>query len=187
MCLGGKQIKKMFKAFPILSTNLLDTLARQHFLFFVKQYYGMEEGQQYYLYSPFKEDYKAVHYFERLHHWQQPVYFDTNNDVLKRNLYTMAAAPQAPNSFIKIIENNFKLDDGTRYKIAALIKQKYPEHFESMIKNNFRIVIGDNFGDVFYTVRIGQGILLPVREVDLENLSNYVPRPQQVLRFTTDL
>ena len=166
----------MFKGFPILTTNLLDTLNRQHFLYFVKQYYGIEDGKHYFLYSSFKEDYKAVHYFERLHHWQKPVYYDTSNDVLKKHLYAMATGPQAPDSFVKIIENNFKLDDATRYKIASLVREKYPQHYELMIKNNFRIVIGDNFGDVFYNVRIGQGILLPVRERDLENFNNYVPR-----------
>ena len=88
----------------------------------------------------------------------------------------MAAGPQAPDSFVKIIENNFKLDDETRYKIASVVRQKYPQHYELMLKNNFRIVIGDNFGDVFYNIRIGQGVLLPILETDLQNLVNYVPR-----------
>ncbi len=177
----------MFKGFPILSTKLLDTLSRQHFLYFVKQYYGTEAGIDHFLYSPFKEDYKAIHYFERLHHSQQPAYFGIRKEFSKNELYKLANAPSARNSFVKIIEHYYKLDDNTRYKIASLIKQKYPQHFELMIKNNFRIVIGDNFGDVFYNVRIGQSVLLPVRETDLEKLTNYVPGSQQVLRFTTDI
>ena len=171
----------MFKGFPTLTTNIVDTLERQHFLYFVKQYYGIDNGQHYYLYSPFKEDYKAVHYFERLHQWQQPVYFDIRSDIQKKHLITMAGSAQAPNSFLKIIENNFKLDDGMRYKIASYIHSHYPQHYDLMIKNNFRIVIGDNFGEVFYNIRIGQGVLLPVSQTDLDKLSNHVSRPQQVL------
>ena len=165
----------MFTGFPLLSTKLLDTLSKQHFRYFVKQYYGAVGDKFYFLYSPFKEDYKALHYFERLPSTQSAEYFDLSMEASRAQLYHKATEPAGMNSYVKIIEHNFKLDDNTRNKIAVFISQKYPQHYEWMIKNNFRIVIGDNFGDVFYNVRIGQGVLLPVKESDLEKLSNYVP------------
>lgn len=171
----------MFKSFPVISERLIGNLLRQHFLYFVKQYYGCSNGINYQLYSPFKEDYKALHYFERLHPLQQPFFYNTSIETSKTELLNAVKDPSSKHSFVKIIEHNFKLDNTTRYKIASLVQQRYPHHFDLMIKNNFRIVIGDNFGDVFYNVRISQGVLLPVREADLEKFDNYVPRPQQVL------
>ena len=169
----------MFRGFPKLSQKLLDILSKQ-FLYFVKQDYGYAQSNHY-LYSPFKEDYKAIHYFERLDTSLGKQYFDLRHDSQRVALYKLADLPEAVNSYIKILEHNYKLDDETRYKIAWFVKAKYPEHFQLMIKNNFRIVIGDNFGDVFYNIRIGQGVLLPVRETDLEKLSHYVQGPQSVL------
>lgn len=140
-----------------------------------------------FLFSPFKEDYKAEHYFQRLNRLIHPQYYNALMEDGRKKIFEFAESPDARESFVKVIEQNYKLDDLTRYYIAAYVKEYYPQHFELMAKNNFRIVIGDNFGDVFYNIRIGQGILLPVQDTSLNKYRNYVQGPQQVLRFATDI
>ena len=178
----------MFTGFPKISPQLLDNLIKQGFVYFVRQRYTINaDGKNAaWLFSPFKESHKAEHYFQRLQSYNQPEYFDMNMQLHKKGLYGIASNPAAI-GYVKIIEHNYKLDDDTRYQIAAFVKENYPSHFELMAKNNFRIVIGDNFGDVFYTIRIGQGILLPVQDASLNKYRNNVPGSQQVLRLTTDL
>src|SRR5688500_2146260 len=134
-----------------------------------------------YLFSPFKEDYKAEHYFQRLNRLIHPEYYNVQMQNDREKLFALASSPLAKQCYVKVIEHNFKLDDLTRYYIAAFVKEKYPEHFEMMTKNNFRIIIGDNFGDVFYNIRIGQGIQLPVQDSSLNKYRLNVFRSPQML------
>lgn len=170
----------MFTGFPKLSKQLLNTLCAQHFRFYTVQDYPVSNSGSF-LYSPFREKHKAVHYHERLHCSLSPALFNLDLVEDLESIYAIALSPTASNGYVKIIEHNFKLGNYTRKKIATFVERNFPMHYKAMIKNNFRIVIGDNFGDIFYNIRIGQDILLPVLETDLEKLSEYVPGPQQVL------
>ena len=180
----------MFTGFPKLTSKLIETLISQGFLNYVQQRYPVHPDHampRSFLFSPFKEDYKAEHYFQRLNKLIHPVYYNMCSEDDKKKLFEFANTVNSKESYIKIIEHNYKLDDTTRYLIASYVKEYYPNHFDLMAKNNFRIVIGDNFGDVFYTIRIGQGILLPVQDASLNKYRNNVQRPQQVLRFAADI
>ena len=161
----------MFNGFPILTPKLINTLEHQGFKYFVKQDYnncntGIATGRV--LFSPFKEPDKAQYYFRRLRKVSNPDFFDLENPVEKQTLVTIAESAKQI-SLTKIIEHNYILADTVRNQLAQYIRSNYPQHFALMVKNNFRIIIGDNFGEVFYTVRIGLGIIVSVKDAMLNH------------------
>ena len=96
----------MFKNFPLLSAKLLDSSIRQHFHYFVSQYYGNESGIAYTLLSLLKKDCKALHYYERLSRLPQTNYFDTTDDKAFKGSYNLANYPAARSCMVRTIKNN---------------------------------------------------------------------------------
>lgn len=162
----------MFTGFPILTPKLINTLEQQGYTNFVKQdytaYFKKEsDGKKIFLFSPFKAFDKAEYFCRHLKKDLLPDFFNVQNPNQKRRLIETTAKANEQVCLAKIIGHNYKLGDEERYKIAAYVKKNYPEHFDLMIKNNFRLIIGDNFGEVFYKIRIGAGIIICVNDSDL--------------------
>jgi len=159
----------MFNGFPTLTPKLINTLELQGYINFVKQDYPVhlkkENPDKGFLFSPFKEFDKAEYYSKRLKKEVSPDFFNVKNPFHKRRLVEIAK--NSNRCFVKIIEHNYKLGDDERNQIAGFIQSNYPEHFDLMIKNNFRIIIGDNFGEVFYKIRIGVGIIISIKDSEL--------------------
>ena len=158
----------MFKGFPTLTPKLINTLALQGYTNFVRQdytaYLKKENHGKTFLFSPFKAYDKAEYYCRRLKKDLLPDYFNVQNPNQKKRLIETAENTRDQECLAKIIEHNYKLGDDERKKIAAFVQSNYPEHFGLMIKNNFRIIIGDNFGEVFYKIRIGAGIIICIND-----------------------
>ena len=80
----------MFTGFPKISQHLIENLIKQGFLYFVQQRYPVHPNHampRSFLFSPFKEDYKAEHYFQRLNKLIHPVYYNMFNEEHKKKLF----------------------------------------------------------------------------------------------------
>jgi hypothetical protein len=160
----------MFSGFPILSAHLLKTLYRQGFRYFVEQPFpgvSARSGKLMILISPFFARDKAEYYLMRLGKVSKQLY--DLNDTVETNTLLQKSAQHAT-AYVKILTSRFQLDKYTRNLLAEYLRAREPAFFAKMAANNFRIVIGDNFGKIFYKVRIGQGTELPVNDEDLRNL-----------------
>ena len=158
----------MFNGFPHLTPRLINMLELQGYTNFVKQDY-IKPGEKIFckrtfLFSPFKAFDKAEYYCKRLKKKVSPDFFTVKNPSQKKRLLEISEDLDQQECLVKIIEHNYKLGDAERNKIAAYIQFNYPQHFDSMIKNNFRIIIGDNFGEVFYKIRIGAGNVICIND-----------------------
>jgi hypothetical protein len=161
----------MFTGFPILSKKLIGMLEVQGFRYFVKQ--NFPRGIQYAanqssLFSPFNALDKAQYYFKMLRKDPASEMFDINDCRQKNSLIKLSEIP-CTISYVKIIEHYFKLDNDTRYKIATYVEKKYPDFYQLMIKKDFKIVIGDNFGDVFFKIKLAKGITFSINDRELDN------------------
>lgn len=161
----------MFSGFPLLTPKLINTLQQQGFSNFVRQdwtknYQLNQGGTRTFLYSPFKAFDKAEYYCKRLKKDLLPDFFNIKNTHQKKRLFE-AAEDQQQVCLAKIIEHNFKLVDEERIRIARHVQTRYPQQYELMLKNDFRIIIGDNFGKVFYKLRIGTGVIVSINDGDL--------------------
>jgi hypothetical protein len=159
----------MFTGFPTLTPKLINTLELQGYTNFVKQDYiehseKENPGCKAFLFSPFKAFDMAEYYCKRLKKEVSPDFFNVKNPSQKKRLLEIAENSNKENCLAKIIEHNYKLGNAERNKIAAFMQSNYPQHFDLMIKNNFRIIIGDNFGEVFYKIRIGIGIIICIND-----------------------
>src|SRR5687767_6111936 len=99
----------MFTGFPKISTKLIETLISQGFMYFVKQRYPVHPDHampRSFLFSPFKEDYKAEHYYQRLNRLIHPEYYNLNKEEDKKRIFDFAEGPLAGSSYIKVIEHN---------------------------------------------------------------------------------
>jgi hypothetical protein len=147
---------------------LINTLEQQGYTNFVRQDYTAylkkeNDEKKTFLFSPFKAFDKAEYYCRRLKKDLLPDFFNVKNANHKKRLVEITEKSEQV-CLAKIIGQNYKLGDQERYKIAAYVKKNYPEHFDLMIKNNFRLIIGDNFGEVFYKIRIGAGIIICIND-----------------------
>ena len=161
----------MFTGFPILSKKLICTLELQTFKYFVKQ--NFPRGLQYtanrsYLFSPFDAFDNAQYYFTKLRNDPASEMFDIN-DLKQKNCLIKLSEMAYTISYVKIIEHYFKMDNDTRYKIAVYVEKKYPDFYQLMIKKDFKIIIGDNFGDVFFKIRLAKGITFSIKDRELDN------------------
>ena len=160
----------MFTGFPILSGKLIRTLELQGLKYFVKQ--NFPRGLQYtanqsFLFSPFDASDKARYYFDRLRNEAASEMFDIN-DVKQKNCLIKLSGMANTISYIKIIDY-FKMDNDTHYKIAAYVEKKYPDFYQLMIEKDFKTIIGDNFGDVFFEIRLAEGITFSIKDRELDN------------------
>ncbi len=161
----------MFTGFPILSKKLIGMLEIQSFRYFVKQ--NFPRGLQYtanqsFLFSPFNALDKAQYYFTKLRQDPTSEMFDINESKQKNCLIKLSEMTYTI-SYVKIIEQYFKMDNDTRYKIATYVEKKYPDFYQLMIKKDFKIIIGDNFGDVFFKIRLAKGITFSIKDRELDN------------------
>jgi hypothetical protein len=160
----------MFNGFPHLTPRLINMLELQGYTNFVNQdLLKPEDGEskRTFLFSPFKAFDKAEYYCKRLKKNVSPDFFTVKNPLQKKRLMEIATDANRQECLVKIIEHNYKLGDEERTKIAEYIRLNYPQHFDSMIKNNFRIIIGDNFGEIFYKIRIGAGNVICINDDEL--------------------
>jgi hypothetical protein len=124
--------------------------------------------KQSFLFSPFNASDKAGYYFSKLRKDPASEMFDINDLKQKNCLIKLSEMPYTI-SYVKIIEHYFKMDNDTRYKIATYVEKKYPDYYQLMIKKDFKIIIGDNFGDVFFRIRIAKGINFSIKDRELDN------------------
>ncbi len=156
----------MFKGFPILSKHMLDLLYRQRFRYMVQQIYpGSEQSQKAFLLSPFFAKDKADYYFKKLGKGNARFFSLYTKDLREEVLNLLTKKDSI--FYIKVIEQKQILDKSTRNLIGIYLEKFYPSIFQKMLQSNFRITIADNYGDIFYKIKIGPGTEIPVKHSDL--------------------